>query len=403
MQPLKGIKVVDLSKVLAGPLCAQYLGELGAEIIKIEPVGQGDDTRGWLPQTNGQSAIFMAVNHNKRSLALDLKTQAGQKILHELVQSADVVLQGFGGGTAAKLKVDYATLSAINPKLIYCEISGYGRSGPLGDEPGYDVMLQAFSGMISTMGAPEGAFARASFSPVDMGTGMFGLSGVLAALLERGRTGKGVYLELSLLDTSLGFLTYMAQSYWQSGNDPKPMGTGHPSMCPYQVFETADQPIMLGAGNDAQWRRFCSVAGLEEHVDRPDLATNALRVKNMSTTVALVQTKMKSKTLAQWLECLSQNGVPAAPIHKLSEALAHPQVAARGLIVQTEHPTVGALQQIGLPIKFQDEERRALRPPPLLGEHSQEVLSELGYSDEAIQALRSTGVIQSAIALPLSK
>ena len=196
MTPLKGLKVIDLSKVLAGPLCGQHLGELGADVIKIEPPIAGDDTRSWLPQEHGQSATFLAVNHNKRSLAVDLKTEQGRAIVHALVKDADIVLQGFGGGTASKLAVDYETLSALNPQLIYLEISGYGRDGPLGAEPGYDVMLQAFSGMLSTMGQPEGDYARASFSPVDIGTAMNTLSGVLAAVIERGRTGKGLYLEV---------------------------------------------------------------------------------------------------------------------------------------------------------------------------------------------------------------
>ncbi|HRO54644.1 MAG TPA: CoA transferase, partial [Alicycliphilus sp.] len=265
MQPLKGLKVVDLTKVLAGPLCGQYLGEYGADVIKVETVG-GDDTRRWLPQVQGESAIFVAVNHNKRSIAVDLKTQQGRDIVHRLVKDADIVLQGFGGGTAKKLGVDYETLCALNDRLIYCEISGFGRNGPLGNAPGYDVMLQAFSGMLSTMGQPEGDYARASFSPVDIGTAMNTLSGVLAAVIERGRTGKGLYLEVSLLDTALGFMTYMAQSYWQSGVNPRPMGTAHPSMVPYQAFEAQDGAIMLGAGNDAQWQRFCAVAGLQDWV-----------------------------------------------------------------------------------------------------------------------------------------
>ncbi|NYT61735.1 CoA transferase [Alcaligenaceae bacterium] len=393
MQPLKGIKVVDLSKVVAGPLCGQYLGELGADVIKVEAVASGDDTRQWLPQDQGQSAIFMALNHNKRSIAIDLKTAEGKKIVHELVRDADVVLQGFGGGVAKKLGVDYETLSAGNPRLIYCEISGYGREGPLGDAPGYDVMLQAFSGMLSTMGETDGNYARASFSPVDIGTGMFAFSGVLAALFERGKTGKGAYVELALLDTALGFMTYMAQSYWFSGNDPKPMGTGHPSMCPYQAFQASDGPIMLGAGNDAQWSRFCSVAGLEAFVDHPSFATNAIRVKNMDKTVKLVQQKMTTKTVAEWVACLGEANVPCSPIHKLSEALAHPQVRSRQLIYETTHPTVGSLQQIGLPVKFQHQPRAANSPPPLLGQHSRQILDGLGYAENEIHRLQKAGVV----------
>lgn len=393
MQPLKGIKVIDLTKVLAGPLCSQYLGEFGADVIKIETTGMGDDTRGWLPQDQGQSAVFLAVNHNKRSLAIDLKSDEGRKAVHRLVEDADIVLQGYAGGTAKKLGVDYETLRLLNPNLIYCEISGYGRNGPMGNEPGYDVMLQAFSGMISTIGDKEGNYARASFSPVDIGTAMHGLSGVLAAVIERSRTGKGVYLEISLLDTALGFMTYMAQSYWRTGKDPKPMGTAHPSMSPYQAFWAADGQIMLGAGNDAQWRRFCAVAGLDHYVDHPDFATNAQRMTNLDKTEALVQDVMKTKTVSEWLSCLSAAGVPCAPINTLGQALSHPQVAARGLIVESSHPVLGALKNIGHPVRFEEKDRSASRPPPMHGEHSKEILLEAGYSDEHIQSLAEQGII----------
>lgn len=396
MQPLQGMKVVDLTKVLAGPLCGQYLGEYGADVIKVEAVGAGDDTRRWLPQTQGQSAIFVAINHNKRSIAVNLKSHQGREIVHTLVKDADIVLQGFGGGTAAKLGVDYETLSALNDRLIYCEISGFGRTGPLGGAPGYDVMLQAFSGMLSTMGQPGGEHARASFSPVDIGTAMNALSGVLAATIERARTGKGVYLEVSLLDTALGFMTYMAQSYWQTGANPRPMGTAHPSMVPYQAFEASDGAIMLGAGNDAQWQRFCSVAGLQDWVDHPDFATNALRVANHDKVVALLEPVMKSRTVAQWLECLEQASVPCSPIHTLGQALAHPQVQARAIVAETVHPVLGPVQNIGHPVQFRHQPRTASRPAPLMGEHTREILGELGYDSRDIAALVQQGAVQAA-------
>ena len=396
MLPMQGMKVVDLTKVLAGPLCGQYLGEYGADVIKVETVGGGDDTRRWLPQTQGESAIFVAVNHNKRSIAVDLKTQEGREIVHRLVKDADIVLQGFGGGTAKKLGVDYETLSALNAQLIYCEISGFGRNGPLGNAPGYDVMLQAFSGMLSTMGHPEGDYARASFSPVDIGTAMNALSGVLAAVIERGRTRKGVYLEISLLDTALGFMTYMAQSYWQTGVNPRPMGTAHPSMVPYQAFDAQNGAIMLGAGNDAQWQRFCAVAGLETWVNHPDFATNALRVANHDKVVALLKPVMKSKTVAQWMASLEPVSVPCSPIHTLGQALAHPQVQARAIVTETVHPVLGRVQNIGHPVQFQHQPRSASRPAPLLGEHTKEILHQLGYDVQQIAGLERHGVVVAA-------
>lgn len=397
--PLQDITVLDLSKVLAGPLCGQYLGELGARVIKVEPVGVGDDTRAWLPQDAGQSATFLAVNHNKQSLAVDLKTETGRAVVHRLAKEADVVLQGFGGKTALRLGVDYDTLCALNPALIYCEISGYGREGPMGEEPGYDVMLQAFSGMISTMGEPGGSFARASFSPVDLGTGSFALSGILAALLARSQTGQGQYLDVSLLDTSLGLMSYMAQNYWRTGQIPKRMGTGHPAMCPYQAFRAADGDLMLGVGNDAQWQRFCAVAGMEDYVDAPEFCSNAARVRNFDATVALVQAHIATRTVAQWIAALKPAGIACSAIHTLDQALAHPQVAARELIVTSQHPVLGEVRNVGLPIRFGKQPRQAAAPAPLLGEHSRKILADLGYSNAAIDAMLADGCVQETAAI----
>ena len=396
MKPLKNIKVVDLSKVLAGPLCAQFLGELGADVIKIEPIGSGDDTRAWLPKEKDQSAIFLAVNHNKRSIAVDLKSPEGQLIIHELVAEADIILQGFGSGTAKKLAVDYETISKINPKIIYLEISGYGRDGPLGKEPGYDVMLQAFSGMLSSMGDPNGSFSRASFSPVDLGTGSFALSGILAALLERQQTGKGVYVEVSLLDTSISQMGYMAQNYWRTGSPPRRMGTAHPAMSPYQAFETADGYLMLGVGNDAQWKRFCVATKFDHLMNDPRFATNAERVSNFNETVRVVAEVMRMRSTDEWLGLLRAAGVPCSPINTLDQALEHPQVQSRALIVETEHPVLGPTKNVGYPVKFNHEPRDASRHAPLLGEHTKEVLKEMGLSTERIDALFEQGVVEQA-------
>lgn len=396
MQALRGLKVVDLSKVLAGPLCGQYLGNLGAEVTKVEPIVTGDDTRGWLPQKEGQSATFLAVNHNKRSIALDLKTPQGRAVVHRLVQNADIVLQGFGAGTAEKLGVDYASLSKLNPRLIYCEISGYGREGPLGNEPGYDVMLQAFSGMVSVMGEPDGAMVRATFSPVDLGTGMMAFSGVLAAVIERMQTGKGVYVEVSLLDTAMGLMGYLAQNYWCSGKLPQRMGTGHPAMAPYQVFEAQDGPVMVGVGNDSQWKKFCPVAGLDAYVDDPRFARNADRVAHFAETVALVQNVIATHTVAHWVGALQAVGVPCAPINNLQQALEHPQIAARHVVGESAHASLGCMPSVNLPISFNHVPRAQRCAPPLLGQHTADILRDAGYSEADLQQLLDQHIVAQA-------
>ncbi len=393
MQPLQDITVIDFSKVFAGPYCTQYLGDLGARVIKVEPVEGGDDTRSWQPQAEGQSSTFLALNRNKRSLALDLKTPEGRSIVHKLVASADVVVQGFKGGTAPRLGIDYATLKPLNDRLVYCEISGYGQDGPLGGDPGYDVMLQAFSGMVSTMGEPQGPAVRASFSPVDIGTGMHAVSGILAALMERANTGRGSHVELTLLDSAMAWMAYLTQNYWMTGEAPGRLGTGHGSLVPYQGFSASDGDLMIGAGNDAQWRRLCAVLALQEYAESPRYASNSARVENRPEVVELVQSVIGRESLAHWLEVLGDAGIPCAPINTLPQALAHPQLEARRMVVHSQHPVLGRLPHIGMPLVFNGGVRGEPEAAPLLGQHSAEILRDVGYSKAEIDQFSAAGII----------
>lgn len=391
--PLSGLRVLDLSKVLAGPLCAQYLGDMGAEVIKVEPVHGGDDTRSWPPlrraDGTANGAIFLSANRNKRSVTVDLARAGGQEVVHRLAHWADVAISSFGPGVAARLKVDAPTLRALNPRLVCCEISGYGSVGPMREGKGYDVILQAFSGMLSITGEPGGPPVRSPFSPVDQGTGLHALIGILAALHERERTGEGGTVEASLFDTATGFLGYFLQNYWERGTEPERPGSGHESLCPYQVFESADKPLILGVANDALWQRFCEIAGLEAIRDDPRFATNAARVLHRAETVDRVAAAMRRRGRAEWLGLLDAAGIPCSPLHTLGELSQHPHSRASGMIFDYKHPVLGPLSAVAQPLRFDGERAVLRRPAPMLGEHTREVLAELGFSHEQIDQLAS--------------
>ena len=392
--PLSGIRVLDLSKVLAGPLCAQYLGDMGADVIKVETPDQGDETRHWPPFRDvghdKTGAVFLSANRNKRSLCVDLKTAQGREVIYRLAEWADVTIASFGPGVAEKLGVDAKTLRACNPRLIYCDISGFGSVGPMREGKGYDVILQSFAGMLSITGEPNGPPVRSPFSPVDQATGLHALIGIVGALYSRERTGKGGTIEASLFDTATGLLGYFLQSFWERGTEPEKPGSGHESLCPYQVFETADKPLILGVANDTLWKRFCALTSLDDVVDHPDYRTNADRVRNRAGTVALVSKALLARPRDAWLKALDDAGIPSSPLHTLGELSEHPHTLASGMKFDYEHPVLGKLQGVAQPLRFDGERSKMRRPPPMHGEHSHEILKELGYSAEEIQALLST-------------
>ena len=355
--PVAGLKVLDLSKVLAGPLCAQYLGDMGADVVKVETPAHGDDTRRWPPFHEDRDAmytgtVYLSANRNKRSLALDLRGAQGRAIIHELARKSDVVIESFGPGAAARLGVDAATLRGINPALVVCSISGYGNIGPMREGKGYDLILQAFCGMLALTGERDGPSVRSPFSPVDQATGIHALSGILAALLERTRTGVGSTVEVSLFDTATGFLGYFLQSYWETGKEPEKPGSGHESLCPYEAFDTLDKPLILGVANDVLWQGFCRIAGLQAFTDDARFATNALRVRHRAETVALVRVAMRAKTRDVWLAELNQAGIPCSPLHTLGELSAHPHTRASGMVVEFEDARLGAMKTVSQPLRF---------------------------------------------------
>ena len=393
-KPLTGIRVLDLSKVLAGPLCAQYLGDLGADIIKVETVGQGDETRGWPPfPAPGLGTVFLSANRNKRSIAVDLKTEKGREIVHALARSADVALESFGTGVAERLGIDGPTLRVVNERLIHCSISGFGRSGPLKNSPGYDVILQAFCGIMSMTGDEDGGYIRSPISPIDQMTGVHAFSGILALLYAREKTGKGGTIQVSLFETALGLLGYNLQTYWERGVQPPKCGSGHESLCPYQAFEAADGPIMIGIANDNLWRKFCAVAGLDTIVDDPRFRTNADRAAHRKETIGHVQPAIAQHPVAYWNDALVGAGVPCAPINSIAQLLEHPHTRASGIIVEYEHQAAGRLKGVGHPVLIDGAERQAGLPPPMHGQHTDEVLIEMGLSSETIGELRQARIV----------
>ena len=393
MFPLKGIRVLDMTKILAGPLCTQYLGELGAEVIKVETPDGGDDTRSWPPVKDGVGSTFLSVNRNKQSIAVDLKHPEGLAIVRKLAKTAQVVIESFSTGVAQRLKVDYESVRADNPSVVYCSISGYGRTGPLGKQPGYDLMGQAYSGIMSLTGEKDGNPIRSPFSPLDQTTGIHALVGILSGVMNHHLTGEGSYMEVSLFETALAFLGYNAQSYWFKGVVPERCGSGHESLCPYQAFEASDGYLLLGVGNDGLWRKFCKAAGLEDVQDDPKFRTNPDRVAHFDETVGMVGEVIRRRSVGEWVEILQAAGVPCSPINTLDKVLAHPQTLARNMVMDYVHPYLGPQKAISQPILFKGKPREVLSPPPLLGQHTEAVLRSLDYAAEEILRLRERGVI----------
>jgi succinate--hydroxymethylglutarate CoA-transferase len=393
--PLAGIRVLDLTRILAGPLCTMMLGDMGADVIKVEPPETGDDTRTWGPPfLAGDAVYFLGVNRNKRSLTLNLAVPEGQKILAGLIEKADVLIDNFKLGTLDKWSFTDAWFERHARRLVRCSITGYGSSGPKAALPGYDFILQAESGLMSICGEPEGKPTKYGVAIVDVCTGMLASNSILAALNARERTGNGQKVELSLYETSLAMLVNVAASYLAAGRNAGRFGNGHPSIVPYTSYQTADAMIALGVGNERQFARLVDVLGHPEWAKDARFASNGARVGNRAAIDGLISEALSHDKADAWLAKLKAAGIPCGKINSVAEALEDSQTAARRMIETIEHPTVGALKMLGIPFKFSDTACSVRLPPPTLGQHSEEILSgELGLDDKAIADLRRQKVI----------
>jgi crotonobetainyl-CoA:carnitine CoA-transferase CaiB-like acyl-CoA transferase len=391
-KPLSGVRVLDLSRVLAGPLCTQMLGDLGADVIKVEPC-EGDESRGWSPKCGDTGTAFLAVNRNKKSVTIDLKNPVGLDIVRQLAAISDVVVESNSTGVSDKLGVGFHALSEVNPAIVYCSISGFGREGPLKDAKGYDLMLQAFSGILDLTGEEGGAPARSPFSPIDQATGHHATIGILGALMRKMQTGKGSLVEVSLYESAMQFISYLLQAYWATGTIPTKVGCEHPSLVPYQPFQTKDRVVLIGIANDSLWQKFCAEFDLLDYVDDARFRTNSDRVMHRAETVALVQQAISHWGAETLLARLIEIGVPCAPINTIADIASHPQTAALGIVRSYEHPKIGVLSAVVQPIQFDRIQREAGMPPPGLGQDNREVLAMIGFDSEQIEVAFASGAL----------
>jgi crotonobetainyl-CoA:carnitine CoA-transferase CaiB-like acyl-CoA transferase len=389
-KPLDGILVIDLSRVLAGPYCTMELADMGATVVKIEIPGSGDDTRAYGPPfLHGESTYFMSVNRNKLSLTLNLKHERGKEILRRLLGKGDVLVENFRPGTLDGLGFGYDAVHALNPKLIYCSISGFGQTGPYAQRPGYDLIAQAEGGVMSLTGEPNDPPLKVGLSFADITAGMNAFSGILLALLARQRTGEGQRVDVSLLDCQVALLTYQAGIYFATGKSPERLGNKHPSITPYETFEASDGHIVIACGNQGFWEKFCKLAGLEHLLADDRFTTMKKRVENRDELTPLVAAGVKTHTRREWYELLDREGIPCGLIKNVAEVCTDPQVLARDMVVQLNHPTAGPISVNGVSIKLSATPGGVKDPPPLLGQHTDTVLADiLGYTADQIAELR---------------
>jgi formyl-CoA transferase len=397
VKPLEGIRVLDLSRVLAGPWCTQLLADLGAEVIKVERPGAGDDTRHWGPPWHGEggdrvAAYFLAANRGKKSAAIDLSTLEGADIVRRLAEMSDVVVENFKAGALRKYGLDADSLRAANTRLVYASITGFGQDGPYKDRAGYDYIIQGMSGLMSITGQPDGAPGgepmRVGVAVVDLFTGMYTASAILAALVRRGTRGEGAFIDSALFDVSLAMLANQASNALVSGKDPPRQGNTHPNIVPYQPFETADQPIIIAVGNDRQFAKLAAILGVPEWSSDARFATNAARVAHRAELVPLVAAKLAARSAAQWFAALDAAGIPAGPINSISQALADPQAVHRAMLTQMDN-----FRLLGSPLCLDGQRAGAELPPPALGEHTVQVLADLGVEEGEITRLRGAGIV----------
>jgi formyl-CoA transferase len=393
---LDGVRVIDLTRILAGPYCTMLLGDLGADVIKIEIPGRGDDTRQWGPPfaEGGESAYYLAANRNKRSLTLNLKSERGLQVLKDLIRYGDVLVENFRAGTMEGWGLDYSALQELRPGLIYCTITGYGYDGPYHDRPGYDFIVQALGGFMSVTGPIEGEPTRAGVAIADLASGMFACSAVLAALFRRERAGVGQRIDISLLDSQVALMSYVASNYLVSGEKPKRYGNAHPNIVPYEAFKARDGYLAFAAGNDRQWATFCNAVGRSEWVDDERFSTNPARNRNRAVLIDLLNELFQERDVAEWIALCEEIGLPAGPINDMEAVFDDPQVRARGLKRDVPHPTAGSVSLLASPLNIPTSPAKVRLPPPLLGQHTEEVLSEvLGYDGETVAALRQQGIV----------